>query len=549
MRRLLVTTLAALTLAGPALASTPADQVLDNVQQAAFNYMWNEANSSTGLIRDRNQSGSPSSIAAVGFGLSAICVGIDHGWVTRAQGATRVYNTLNTFWTQPQGPAPSGTIGYKGFFYHFLDLGTAVRMPGWNPELSDIDTALLLAGVLDCEQYFNTGDPTEVSIRSLADQIYRRVDWTFFQNTTQNGLMHQWLPDAVGGPGTFDTGVWTGYNEMMIMYILAMGSPTHSVPAADWSTYTSTYNWTLPTGGYGGVQYLVFPPLYGHQYSHCWINFKNKRDPFMNTKGSDYFTNSRRAVIAQQAYCIANPGIKPPGAPTQPDAAGYSSILWGLTAGDGPTGYTARGAPGPGFGFTDDGTIAPTAVVASLPFAPEICVPTIVNMYDNYPLLWGTYGFRDGFNLGRSPDWYDNDFLGIDQGPMVLMIENYRNASIWLRFMQNPYVIAGMNAAGFVNTVGVTEPPAAVSKLELRAGPNPFSNRASITYRLPDSGRVRLTVHDVAGREVAHLVDEWQAAGEHVAHFDAGNLPNGVYWYRLATPGAGVVQGRGVLMR
>jgi len=502
MRKLLWTALAALTLEVPVARATPYDQILDNVQLAAFQYMWNEANPANGMIRDRSQPGSPCSIAAVGFGLSSICVGIDHGWITRAQGAARVQTMLNTFWTLPQGPATSGTIGYNGFFYHFLDMNTGLRMPGWNPELSDIDTALLLAGILDCQQYFNTSDPTEVSIRSLADQIYRRVNWTFFRNSTLKGLMLQWLPD--GGSGTFNTAVWKGYNEMMIMYILAIGSPTFPIPATDWGTYTSGYVYGLQFG----QTYVQYGALFTHQYSHCWIDFRNKRDAYMQGITSDYFQNSRKATLAQQAYCIANPGIKPPGPPAQPDVAGYSATYWGLSAGDGPSGYAAHGAPGPG--TNDDGTVQPGAVVCSLPFASDICLPTIQNLYDNHPFLWGTYGFKDGLNKCRNPDWYDTDFLGIDQGPMVMMIENYRNASIWLRFMQNPYVQAGMNATGFVPTMGVPSASMMESAVELRAGPNPFSSRATLSYRLSEAGAVRLMVHDVAGREVARLVDQWQ---------------------------------------
>ena len=540
MRKLLFLVLAALALAVPVAQATPVDQILDNVQQAAFNYMWNEANPANGLIRDR-MSGQYCSIASVGFGLSSICVGIDHGWITRTQGAARVQTTLNTFWTLPQGTATTGTIGYKGFFYHFLHLSDGLR-DNSGTELSDIDTALLLAGILDCQQYFNGGDPVEVNIRSLADQIYRRVDWTWFRNNTQNGLMFSWLPN--GGAGTFNSGVWKGYNEMMIMYILAFGSPTFPIPGTDWNTYTSNYVYGLQ---YGEI-YVQYGALFTHQYSHCWIDFRNKRDLYMQGHGSDYFENSRKATLAQQAYCIANPGVKFVG-DAGPEAAGYTATYWGLTAGDDPppnATYAAHGAPGPG--TFDNGTVQPTAVVSSVCFAPEICLPTIQNLYDNHPLLWGTYGFRDGLNKTLNPDWYDTDFLGIDQGPMVMMIENYRNASIWLRFMQNPYVQAGMTAAGFVNTVDVTEPPSFAQGVALSASPNPFSGRATVRYRLPAAGTVRLTVVDLAGREVARLVNERQEAGEHVAHFDAGDLPNGVYWYRLATPGS-VVNSRGVRMR
>src|SRR2546426_2103019 len=208
--------------ARPAAAQT-FDAILDSLQYGAFRYAWDQANPANGLIRDRSQSGSPCSIAAEGFGLSAICVAVDHGWVSRPDAATRVQTALQTFWNGPQGSAVSGTIGYQGLFYHFLDMNTALRMVSWNTELSTIDTALLLAGILDAKQYFNGSDPTEVQIRALADSIYRRVNWPFVVNSNGKKIRMGWQPGAGGFSGFGD---WVGYNEAMIMYILAFGSPT-----------------------------------------------------------------------------------------------------------------------------------------------------------------------------------------------------------------------------------------------------------------------------------------------------------------------------------
>lgn len=538
MRRLILG-LVILVLSVSAVAGDPMDPVFDHIQQTAFQYFWSEANPVNGLVRDRSQPGSVCSIAATGFGLSAICVGIEHGWVTRAAGQARVLATLNTFWTGPQGARVDSIMGHNGLFYHFLNMNNGFRE--WTSELSTIDTALLLAGILDTKQYFNTADPGDVQIRILADQIYQRADWTFVQNASPVGIKRGWKPES-GGFFIDGGAYWTGYNEMMILYILAMGSPTHPIPASGWTTFTSTYTWQTLYG----QTYVPYGSLFTHQYSHCWIDFRNKRDAYMTAHLSDYFENSRRATLAQQAYCIANPGIPPSGG--RPQAAGYTATLWGLTAGDGPGfTYAAHGAPGPG--TYNDGTIGPTAVVGSLPFAPEICRPTIQNFYDNYPALWGTYGFRDGFNLATNPDWYGPDFLGIDQGPIVLMIENYRSGAIWNRFMQNADVQAGMTAAGFVNTVDVATPPvAAPTGPTLWSRPNPFTASASVGFRLAAAGPVRLTVHDVMGREVARLVDGWTAAGEHTATFRADGLQSGVYWYRLNTGGT-EVRSRGILIR
>jgi hypothetical protein len=545
MRKWLFMIVAVALWIAPAAAETT-DAILDSLQHSAFRYFWHQANPANGLIRDRSQSGSPCSIASQGFGLSAICIAIDHGWITRTAGRDRVLTALNTLWTLPQGPATSGTIGYRGFFYHFLHMSDGLRQWEWNTELSSIDTALLMAGILDCRQYFDGADATETQIRTLATQIYERVEWDWMVNPSNQAIRHGWRPD--GGAGTFIGFDYRGYSEAMILYIVALGSPTHppANPTASWNAWTATYNW----GTQFGQTFLIFPPLFGHQYSHCWVDFRNKRDAYMQVKGIDYFENSRRATLAQQAYCIANPFGR----------VGYGANQWGLTAGDGPTGYTARGAPP---AQNDDGTITPTAVIASLPFAPEISRPTIQHLYDTYrnqPVLpgpcesmatyWGPYGFRDGFNLTVNPDWYDCDVIGIDQGPIILMIENYRSGGVWNRFMGSPHVQLGLQRAGFVATVGVgeTAPAAGAERPQLWGEPNPFTGRATLRFYLPSPGSVRLTVHDVAGREVARLVDGWREGGEHIAGFDANGHSNGVYWYRLATRG-GIVESKGVLIR
>jgi len=508
MRRILTTLVLLLAVAPMARAETTG-AMLDSLERTAFQFFWTEANPANGLIRDRSTPGSPCSIASVGFGLSAICVGVDHGWVSRPAAASRVLTTLQTFWNGPQSSAASGTIGYQGFFYHFLDMNTATR--SGTTELSSIDTALLLAGILDAGRYFDAVDPTEDQIRILADQIYRRVNWKFMQNFNP-GILMGWKP----GTGFSGFGQWIGYNEAMILYILALGSPTHAVAPSAWSAWTSGYIWHTQYG----YSYVRFPPLFGHQYSHCWIDFRGKQDAYMMGTGIDYFENSRRATLAQRAYCIANPG----------GFTGYSDVLWGLTAGDGPYGYAARGAPPP---EGDNGTITPTAAIGSIPFAPEVVIPTIANLYDNYKAsLWGPYGFRDGFNLTLG--WWATDVIGIDQGPIILMIENYATQSVWNRFMQSPEIQLGLDRAGFVQTTDVPRPAPGAGRLELyRSEPNPFSSATTIRFRLAQPGHVRLTVYDVAGREIARLVDGELSAGLHQATLRGAGLPSGVYRYRI----------------
>ena len=502
---------------GAARAQITEPALLDSIQRTGFQYFWDEANPANGLIKDRSTVTSPASIAATGFGLSAICVGVDHGWVGRTDAATRVLTTLQTFWNGPQGTASIGMTGYKGWFYHFLDMNTATRT--WNSELSSIDTALLLAGILHCRQYFGGDAADETQIRMLADSIYRRVDFKWMQNLG-TGIRMGWNPES--GFGSF--GTWMGYNEAMILYILAIGSPVpaRATAASAWSTWTYLYNWNTQYG----YTYIIFPPLFGHQYTHCWVDFRNIKDAFGRQASHNitYFENSRRATYAQQAYSIDDPLNW-----------GYSDSLWGITASDIQGGYSARGAPP---AENDNGTIAPTAPGGSIAFAPEIVIPTLRNMYNAWPQVWGKYGFKDAFK--PSNGWVGPDWLGIDQGPFVLMIENYLTGMVWYRFMQNPDVQNGLTRIGFTptNVVDAGDPRIA-NELRIFPGePNPFQRATMLRYRLGRSGAVSLTIHDLQGREVARLVEGIQPAGDHAVKFDASQLPSGVYLARLAQDGA-----------
>lgn len=511
MRRILGSlALAALLLLPAARASAQITEpaLLDSIQRTGFQYFWDEANPANGLIKDRSTAGSPASIAATGFGLSAICVGVDHGWVGRPAAATRVLTTLQTFWNGPQGTASIGMTGYKGWFYHFLDMNTATRT--WSSELSSIDTALLLGGILHCRQYFDGEAADEVQIRMLADSIYRRVDFKWMQNLG-TGIRMGWNPES--GFGSF--GTWQGYNEAMILYILAIGSPVpeRQTAASAWNTWTYLYNWNIQYG----YTYIIFPPLFGHQYSHCWIDFRNIQDNFCRNHSLTYFENSRRATYAQRAYSIDDPMNW-----------GYSDSLWGITASDIQGGYLARGAPP---AQDDNGTIAPTAPGGSIPFAPEICIPALRNMYNAYPQVWGKYGFKDAFKPFNG--WVGTDWLGIDQGPFVLMIENYLNGSVWYRFMQNPYVQSGLTRIGFTTVLDAGDPRLAGDLRIFPGEPNPFTRSTTVRYRLGRTGAVRVTVHDVQGREVLKLVDGVQPAGDHAIAFDGGGLAAGVYLVRL----------------
>lgn len=426
---------------------------IDTLQLRTFRYFWERCNSETGLAPDRWPTESFASIAATGFALTAYPIGVERGYVSRAAAARRALRTLRFLWNAPQHDRTVGAAGYRGHFYHFVDPVSGARYG--TVELSTVDSALLLAGALFCQSYFDRPGAVEDSLRALADSLYQRVDWRW-ASVRPPTIGHGWTPEA--GHLPYD---WRGYNEAMILYLLALASPTYPVEAAAWDAWTAGYRW----GEFQGYQQLGFAPLFGHQYTHVWIDLRGIRDEYMRSRDLDYFENSRRAVLAQRAYALANPG----------GWRGYGPRLWGLTACDGPVHgsfivggrerefwtYAARGASFTR--VTDDGTVCPSATAASLPFAPDLVAPLLLALRaDHGQRLWGEYGFRDALNPTFTLDvpvqhgrvdpvhgWYDTDYLGIDQGPILAMIENYRTGLVWHTVRRNPHVVRGLRRAGF----------------------------------------------------------------------------------------------------
>lgn len=430
--------------------------LFDDIERRTFQFFWDTTNEQNGLTPDRYPSRPFASIASVGFALTAYPIGIENGWVSRTQAVDRTLTTLKFFRDLPTGPQRTGKAGYKGFYYHFLDMQQGRRYDSW-VELSSVDTSLLMMGVLFAQSYYDGSDPREKEIRRIADTLYRRVDWRWLQRNKPLVSMG-WFPES-----GFIQHDWMGYNEAMMLYVLALGSPTHAVEPDAWTVWTRTYDndW----GVYQGQEYLAFGPLFGHQYSHVWIDFRDLQDAYMRERGIDYFLNSRRATLAQREYAIANPM----------QWKDYGQNVWGLTAGDGPQNttqeykgeqrqfrhYSARGA-GLRENF-DDGTIVPSAAISSLPFAPEVVIPATQEMHKRYgDYLYSSYGFLDSFNpsftydiplkTGRQiPDrgWVASDYIAIDQGPILAGIANYRDEFVWNVMKKNPYIRKGLERAGF----------------------------------------------------------------------------------------------------
>lgn len=430
------------------------DAFIAELQERTFRWFWEQTPHETGLTPDRWPTPSFCSVAAVGFALTAYGVGVERGWITRTQALERTLNTLRFFRTAPQGPAIAEVIGYRGFFYHFLDATRGRRFE--RIELSSIDTTLLLGGVLFAQSFFDGDGAGEAEVRRLADEIYNRVEWTWMRPRAPLVAMG-WHPE---GGGAFIDHDWDQYNEAALLYVLALGSPTHALPDNAWEAWTSRFE--SQWGARWGEAHLQFPPLFGHQYSHLWIDFRGIRDRYIESKRLDYFENSRRATYAQQAYAIANPG----------GFRDYGDAVFGLTACDGPGdfvhqiggrryqfySYSARGP-----GDRDDGTLAPTALAGSIPFAPEITVPALKQIRSRYgDAVYTQYGFLDSFNPtlrdsgvnlrhGRIDGdvWVDGDYLGIDQGPIVCMIENWRSGLVWNVMRRNAHIRRGLERAGF----------------------------------------------------------------------------------------------------
>jgi len=419
------------------------DKELELLQRETFGYFLHEANPANGLVMDRTTTNSPASIAAVGLALSAYPVAVERGFMSRTAAVERTLTTLRFFWNSPQSTEPDAT-GYRGFYYHFLDMKSGQRV--WQCELSTIDSALLLAGMLTTGRYFDADADDENEIRDLADGLYRRADWQWAQNQGATVSMG-WKPES-----GFIQYRWQGYDEALILYILGLGSPTHPLPESSYTAWTSTYEWR----NVYGYECLYAGPLFTHQLSHIWIDFRGIQDAYMRSKNSDYFENSRRATHIQQRYAIENP-LK---------FTGYSEYGWGITAGDGPGpatlkvngvrrqffGYLARGVPnGP-----DDGTLSPWGVAASLPFAPAIVLPTIdYFIHTNKLKANNPYGFKANFNptypeKTTNPfGWVSPDHCGLNQGPIILMVENHHTDMLWSLMRSCPYIVNGLRRAGF----------------------------------------------------------------------------------------------------
>jgi hypothetical protein len=395
--------------------SSDDDAFLQSLEEANFKYFWEQADPDSGLVKDRanartTDTSELGNIAATGFGLTALCIGDKRSFITHKEASDRVRKTLQFIWTQ--------LPNHRGFFFHWTSIKTGERL--WGSEISSIDTAILLCGVLICRTYFK-----EAEIRRLAGLIFDRVEWDWLSEDTEL-LPHGWTPE-----GGFLHYRWANYSEMMMMYLLGLGSHSHPLPAGSW------YAWKRTLFQYDGLRYIgFFAPLFIHQYSQAWFDFRNKHD-----RDADYFENSILATEAHRRFCLDLAGEFPD----------YTEDLWGITASDSATGYVVWGGP-PATGPID-GTVVPCAAAGSLPFLPKQCLRVLLNVKNRYsPKAWCPYGFVDAFN--PLTNWYDTDVVGINLGITMLMAENVRTGFVWQTFMKNPEAQRGFQRAGFVPKPG-----------------------------------------------------------------------------------------------
>ena len=394
----------------PTSLSKDDDLFLEELEKATFNYFWEQANPETGLVKDRcdvraKDHSVVASIAATGFGLTALCIGEKHRFISLSEARARVLVTLRFLWKKlPQ---------HRGFFYHFANLNTGERL--WDSEVSSVDTAILLCGILTCRQHFQNSE-----IRQLARAIFNRVDWTWLSADTAL-LPHGWTPEIGFLPYR-----WDAYSELMMLYLLGLGSSAHPLPIKTWDA------WKRATFEYDGLRYIgSFAPLFVHQYSQAWFDFRGKRDRY-----ADYFQNSIIATDVHRRFCLELGKQFPV----------YSDDLWGITASDSQKGYVVWGGP-PAIGPID-GTVVPSAAAGSLPFMPQAAMRVLKTIKMRYGTgAWSRYGFVNAFNPLKK--WYDSDVVGIDTGVTMVMAENARTGFVWDTFMKNPEAARGMERAGF----------------------------------------------------------------------------------------------------
>ncbi|NUM70404.1 MAG: T9SS type A sorting domain-containing protein [Ignavibacteriaceae bacterium] len=494
------------------------EEFMDMVQRATFRYFYDYAHPVSKLARERLGSGETVTTGGTGFGIGAILVGIERGFISRDLGKDHIVKMFRFL--------KNTADKFHGAFSHWLNgtTGRVIPFSQYDDGGDLVETAFLVQGILTARQYFDANDPVENEIRQLATQIWEGVEWTWYQRASfLSDLYWHWSPNF----GWQMNMRIKGWNEAQIIYLLAMASPTYGVPKRCYTQGWAGNNYTNGNTYYG---YKLFVgqsyggPLFFAHYSFQGFDPRDKKDAYAN-----YFLQNKHHTLINRAYCIANPYNHP----------GYNENCWGLTASDDHTGYGAH-APY----SNDNGTITPTAGISSMPYTPTESIELIKYLYRTYgSQVWGEYGFKDAFNVRNN--WYASSYLAIDQGPIINGIENHRTGLLWNKFMSNPEVPAMLDSAGFVpDPSDVNEHnPGNLKGYEIPVNfPNPFNPSTTISFMLPERSEARIVIYDTSGKVVRNLFAGSAPEGENRFEWNgkddfSSTVPSGIYFYRIMTGG------------
>ncbi|MFH0735600.1 MAG: glucoamylase family protein [bacterium] len=489
------------------------DEWLDMLQEATFRYFWDYAHPVSGLSRERYGSGNTVTSGGSGFGIMAILAGINRDFITREQGTERVLKIVNFLKNKAQR--------FHGVWPHWLNGETGVVVPFSQYDNGGdlVESCFMLQGLLTARRYFNQNNSDEDSIRSIITQLWEETEFDWYRRTTfSNFLYWHWSPNYAWQINM----TLQGPNEAQICYLLGIASPTHSIPASLYQNgWASSSHYLNGKTFFGYKQYVGWDyggPLFFAHYSYLGFDPRDKKDQYAN-----YFLNNKNIALIHNAYCATNP-----------NNYGYNSSIWGLTASDDPTGYRVHEP------VNDNGTISPTAALASFPYTPDKSMAALKGFYNTYGnKIWGIYGFTDAFNVTQN--WYASSYIAIDQGPIIAMVENYRSGLLWNYFMSNPEILPMLNAIGFVpdTTTSVYDDINIPSDFEILGNyPNPFNPSTTIVYTIPTTGKVNIEIYDVLGNVVNTLFNGLADAGKNEIIWNGYNSNNqkissGVYIYRI----------------
>jgi len=485
------------------------EALLDMVQHATFRYFWDYGHPVSGMARERNNGNANLvTTGGSGFGIMAIVAAAERGWVSRAEAVDRLIKIASFLEFADR---------FHGAFPHWINgtNGNVIPFSQYDDGADLVETAFMMQGLLAARQYFDQDVPLENGLRSVITGLWEDVEWDWFRKNNGPVLYWHWSPNYA----------WQmnfplrGFFEAQIVYILAVASPTHPVPASLYQSGWTSSNYANPSTHYGYPIYcgpFAGGPLFFAHYSYLGFDPRHKKDAFCN-----YFIRNRNHSLIQRAYCTANPE----------GHEGYSADCWGLTASDDPFGYLAHDL----WPSNDNGTISPTAALSSMPYTPPESMAALKYFYRTQgENLWGPYGFYDAFNLDEN--WYADSYLAIDQGPIVAMIENHRSGLLWDKFMQNSEIQPALDAIGFQvdnTSSGETRPAKIGFSVNIFPNPEPVRGALRLEFSILEPQILNAAIFDSGGKKQTVFSNRSMSPGVSVESFPLGSLLPGMYFLQI----------------